>query len=152
MWVSRRTDYATRAVLALALADGGPLKLDEIARRTAVPRSVLEQVMPVLRTAGVVRSERGRVGGYRLNRSPEEITLDRVVRLFQGQLAPIGCATRRSPEFCPMELACSLRETWTEIRDATIAILERTTFADLAERAGGPWRESALIGAPRALS
>lgn len=152
MWVSRRTDYATRAVLALTLADGGPLKLEDIARRTAVPRSVLEQVMPVLRAAGVVRSERGRVGGYRLNRSPEEVTLERVVRLFQGQLAPIGCATRRSPEFCPMELACSLRETWTEVRDATIAILERTTFADLAERAGGPWREPALIGAPRHAS
>jgi Rrf2 family protein len=149
MWVSRRTDYATRAVLALSLADGGPLKLEELARRTAVPRSVLEQVMPVLRTAGIVRSERGRVGGYRLVRRPNEITLERVVRLFQGQLAPIGCATRRSPAFCPMELACSLRGVWTEIRDATIGILERTTFADLAERAGGPWRDPALVGAPR---
>ena len=152
MWVSRRTDYATRAVLALALADGRPLKLEQIARRTAVPRSVLEPVMPVLRTAGIVRSERGRVGGYRLNRAPEEVTLERVVRLFQGQLAPIGCATRRSPEFCPMELACSLRATWTEVRDATIAILERTTFAELAERAGGAWREPALVGAPRDAS
>src|SRR5919108_5271042 len=104
MWVSRRTDYATRALLALALRNGGPLKLEEIARLTAVPQSVLEQVMPVMRTAGIVRSERGPSGGYRLNRLPEEITLERVVRLFQGQLAPIGCATRSQPEFCPMML------------------------------------------------
>jgi DNA-binding IscR family transcriptional regulator len=76
MWVSRRTDYATRAILALSLEGGGPLKLEELARRTAVPQSVLEQVMPTMRTAGIVRSERGPAGGYRLNKDPEEITRD----------------------------------------------------------------------------
>jgi Rrf2 family protein len=148
MWVSRRTDYATRAILALALEADGSLKLEELARRTAVPPSVLEQVMPVLRTAGLVRSERGRAGGYRLNKAPEEITLERVVRLFQGQLAPIGCATRHSPEPCPMSLGCSLRDVWAEIRDATITLLGGVTFADLAQRAGGPWLDASLIELP----
>jgi Rrf2 family protein len=147
MWISRRTDYATRAILALTLKSGGPMKLEEIAYRTAVPHSVLEQVMPVMRTAGLIRSERGPSGGYRLNKPPEEITLERVVRLFQGQLAPIGCATRSHPEACPMTLACSMREVWEEVRDATIAILGRTTFADLARRAGGPWRDPSLLPA-----
>ena len=146
MWISRRTDYATRAVLALALADGGPLKLSELARRTQVPLSVLEQVMPVMRTAGLVRSERGPGGGYRLNKLPEEITLERVVRLFQGQLAPIGCATRRHPEPCPMT-ACSLRSVWEEVRDVTIEILGGTTFADLSRRAGGVWTNPAELAA-----
>ena len=146
MWISRRTDYATRAVLALALAeDDAPIKLDELARRTAVPASVLEQVMPAMRSAGIVRSERGAHGGYRLNRPPKEITLERVVRIFQGQLAPIGCATRTHPEPCPMTLECSLRFVWEEVRDATIAALARTTFADLATRAGGRWRDPPLI-------
>ncbi len=135
MWVSRRTDYATRAVLALAIADGAPLKLDEIAELTESPRSVLEQVMPVLRTAGIVRSVRGPGGGYRLNNPASEITLERVVRLFQGQLAPIGYATRRNPDPCPEIVARSLRDTWAEVRDATIDILGGTTFADLARRA-----------------
>jgi Rrf2 family transcriptional regulator, cysteine metabolism repressor len=132
MWVSKRTDYATRAVLALAVADGGPLKLEEIADATDAPRSVLEQVMPALRTAGIVRSSRGPGGGYSLNRSPEEITLERVVRLFQGQLAPIGYATRRHPDPAPALVASSLRPVWEEVRDATISILDRITFADLA--------------------
>ena len=135
MWVSRRTDYATRAVLALAVADGGPLKLDEIAEAMEAPRSVLEQVMPVLRSAGVVRSVRGPGGGYRLNHPAEELTLERIVRLFQGQLAPIGYATRVNPDPCPPLVATSLRETWSEVRDATIEILDRTTFADLAGKA-----------------
>jgi Rrf2 family protein len=140
MWISKRTDYATRAVLALAIApEGGPLKMREIAERTHVPESLLEQIMAQLRGAGIVRSDRGPRGGYRLNHPPGEITLERVVRLFQGPLAPIACATRSEPEPCPMELGCTLRDTWREVRDATIAILEEKTFAELARRAAGPW-------------
>src|SRR6187431_1879495 len=86
MWVSRRTDYATRAVLSLSLAD-------------------------------------------------EELTLERVVRVFEGQLAPIGYATRYEPDPCPAIVARSLRPAWEEIRDATITILDRINFADLAEAA-----------------
>jgi Rrf2 family protein len=137
MWISRRTDYATRAVLVLALEEGGPLKIGEIAARADVPQSVLEQVLPVVRNAGIVRSERGPRGGYRLNHPPAEITLERVVRLFQGQLAPIGYATRLEPDPCPEIVARTLLPTWAEVRDATIDILTRTTFADLAARATG---------------
>ena len=143
MWITKRTDYATRAVLALALAgEEETLRLADIAERTEVPPSFLEQIMSQLRGDGIVRSERGPQGGYRLNHPPAEISLERVVRLFQGQLAPIACATRSSSEPCPMEVDCSLREVWWEIRDATIAILEGIDFAVLAERAGGRWRET----------
>jgi Rrf2 family transcriptional regulator, cysteine metabolism repressor len=148
MWISRRTDYATRALLALALDGGGPRKLEELANRTGAPMSVLEQVMPTLRSAGIVRSERGPHGGYRLNKEPDEITLERVVRLFQGQLAPIGYATRRSPDSAPKFVADSLREVWSEVRDSTIEILDRTTFADLAKQAGGRWRDDSSTMVP----
>jgi Rrf2 family protein len=131
--------------LALTIDGGGPLKLEELARRTAVPQSVLEQVMPTMRTAGIVRSERGPAGGYRLNKRPEDVTLERIVRLFQGQLAPISCATRHNPEPCPMMVGCTLREVWEEIRDAAITLLGGVTFADLATRAGGPWTNQALL-------
>jgi Rrf2 family transcriptional regulator, cysteine metabolism repressor len=148
MWISRRTDYATRALLALALDRNGSMKLEELAQRTGAPQSVLEQVMPAMRSAGLIRSERGPSGGYRLNKPPDEITLERVVRLFQGQLAPIGYATRRSPDSAPKFVADSLRGTWSDVRDATIEILERTTFADLAERAGGSWRDDSSTEVP----
>jgi Rrf2 family protein len=141
MWISRRTDYATRALLALALDGDGSMKLEELAQRTGAPQSVLEQVMPVMRSAGLIRSERGPSGGYRLNKPPDEITLERVVRLFQGQLAPIGYATRRSPDAAPKFVADSLLGVWSEVRDSTIEILERTTFGDLAKQAGGRWRD-----------
>jgi Rrf2 family protein len=142
MWVSRRTDYATRAVLALALArDEGPIKLQDLSRRTQVPQSVLEQIMPIMRNDGIVRSERGRYGGYLLNHDPERITLERVVRLFEGQLAPIACATRREPEDCRMSVGCSLRMVWEDVRDVVLDRLSGTTFADLMKRAKGPWKD-----------
>ena len=134
MWVTRRTDYATRAALALAMADGA-LNLDQLAEATEAPRSVLEQVMPALRAAGIVRSVRGPGGGYRLNHPPEELTLERVVRIFEGQLAPIGYATRHEPEPCPAIVGRSLRPAWEQVRDATITILSEITFEDLAEAA-----------------
>ena len=108
MWVSRRTDYATRAVLALSLAEEA-LNLDQLAEATEAPRSVLGQVMPRLRAAGIVRAVRGPGGGYRLNHPPAELTLERVVRVFEGQLAPIGYATRHEPDPCPAIVARSLR-------------------------------------------
>src|SRR4029077_1204385 len=103
MWISRRTDYATRALLALALDDDGSMKLEELAQRTGAPQSVLEQVMPVMRSAGLIRSERGPSGGYRLNKPPDEITLERVVRLFQGQLAPIRSPDGGGPHGAPQD-------------------------------------------------
>ena len=142
MWITMKTDYATRAILALALADQDePLRLADIAERTQVPPSFLEQIMGQLRGAGIVRSERGPAGGYRLNHPPEKITLSRVAKLFQGQLAPIACATRSSPEPCAMEVDCSLRSVWQEVRDLTIATLDRVDFGMLAAKAGGKWIE-----------
>ena len=144
MWIARRTDYATRALLALCLAPGNdPVKLHVISERTQVPQSVLEQVMLQLRNHGIVRSERGPEGGYRLNKDPAEISLEDVVRLFQGPLAPIACATRKNPEPCPMMIGCSMRTVWEEVRDATIRILEQTT---------GAFRPRELAGTRHSLS
>src|SRR5215510_1728313 len=104
MWISRRTDYATRAVLVLALRHGGgPVKITDIAQLTDTPVSVLEQIMPQLRSAGVVRSERGPSGGFRLNHPPAEVTLGRIVRIMHAPLALVGCATRTNSEPCTME-------------------------------------------------
>ncbi len=142
MWVNKSTDYATRALLALTIADRSePISLGELARRAQVAPSMLEQVMPVLRRDGIVRSTRGRYGGYELNNDPETLTMERVVRLFEGQLAPIGCATRVNPEPCPMDDGCTLRDVWADVRDLVLERLGATTFADLARDAGGPWRD-----------
>jgi Rrf2 family protein len=152
VWVTRKTDYATRAVVALAMTDGdAPLKIHDIAARTRTPASFLEQILPQLRAAGIVHSVRGPNGGYRLKMAAEDITLGRVVRLFQGPIAPIGCATASAPEPCDMSIGCAIRSTWEEVREAITPILESTTFADLARRSSGAWLEAVSLPAePRA--
>ncbi len=148
MWVTRRTDYATRAVLALAMAEDA-LNLDELAEATEAPRSVLEQVMPALRAAGIVRSVRGPGGGYRLNHPPAEVTLERVVLPEAAELAPIGYATRQEPDPCPVIVERSLRPAWEQVRDATISILGGINFADLAEAARAEPKASVRTSARR---
>ena len=150
MWITKKTDYATRAVLALAIShrDHQAVNVPDLAARVAVPAAFLQQIMSQLREAGIVRSERGPSGGYRLNHPPAEISLERIVRLFQGPLAPIACATRTNPEPCAMESGCALQQVWSEVRDRTIEILESTDFAVLASRSTGPWTE-APAPAPR---
>lgn len=147
MWITRKTDYATRAVLALALSPGTAMSAEQISRHVVVPESFLKQILMQLRDAGVLRSERGPSGGYRLNHDPADITMERIIRIFEGQLAPIPCATRHAPEICPMQVGCSLKDVWSEVRDATIAILENVTFADLVDRAGGRWVDPILAPA-----
>ena len=152
MWITRKSDYATRAVLALALdhKDGGLLNVAEIAERVGIPPSFLEQIMAQLRGAGIVRSERGPAGGYRLNHPPEKVSLEKVIRLFQGPPAPIACVTRTNPEPCPMEVGCVLQDVWAEVRDHAIEILERTDFAALAARSSGRWSDLPSRGNPAA--
>ena len=98
------------------------LKLEELARRTAVPQSVLEQVMPTMRTAGIyararavwrlpARQESG--GDHPRARRPA----------LPGAAPPISCATRHNPEPCPMMVGCTLRDVWEEVRDAAITLL-----------------------------
>lgn len=140
MKLSTRGDYATRALLELATAEG-PLALSvhQLAARTGISAKYLEQIMMRLRAAQVVRSIRGVHGGYELARRADDITVGEVVRIMDGPLAPSPCASQSAhvacPTYrCPTEVGCVLRGLWTDVRDAIADVLDNTTFEDLAER------------------
>jgi Rrf2 family cysteine metabolism transcriptional repressor len=140
MKLSKRGDYTTRAIMELSILEGSKaVSVAELAVRTAIPAKYLEQLMGHLRSAGIVRSERGVHGGYAMVRDPESLTVGEVIRLMDGPLAPSLCASRSAhvpcPAYrCPTEEACVLRELWLEVRDAIAAVVDNTTFAQLAER------------------
>ncbi len=141
MRLSTRGDYAVRAVLELAERPAGvPLPLHELARRAGVPEKYLEQILMRLRAARILSARRGAQGGYLLARPPGEITVGDIVRVMDGPLAPIACASKTAYESCPAwrcadAANCTLRGFWTEVRDAIADVVDRTTFADLAARA-----------------
>ncbi|MDP1808289.1 MAG: Rrf2 family transcriptional regulator [Actinomycetota bacterium] len=136
MRISAKGDYATRAVLDLAINHkaGGVSRIHAIAERQHIPVKYLENILLLLNRAGVVRSRRGNQGGYYLARPPESITVGEVIRIVDGPLAPISCASTTAYEECPEEAACGLRSVWLEARNALAKVLDNTTFADVLKR------------------
>lgn len=137
MRISAKGDYATRAILDLAMnydKDGSVSQIHAIAERQHIPVKYLENILLLLNRAGIVRSRRGNQGGYYLARPPESITIGEVIRIVDGPLAPISCASTTAYEVCPEEAACGLRSVWLEARNALAKVLDNTTFADVLKR------------------
>ena len=130
MYISARVDYATRALVALAAAGGAALKGDEIASQQGLPARFVENILGDLRRAGLVTSQRGNVGGYRLARPPGDIALADIFRALEGPLAEVR---GDRPEQATYEgAALHLLDVWVAVRAALRLVLESTTVADVA--------------------
>ena len=135
--LSARSQYAALAMLQLAqdFASGEPVQVRRIAERHGIPPTFLVQILHELRRAGLVVSTRGASGGYRLNRSPGEVTLADVVDVFETSEEPAECAAAESP------WGPALVDVCCELTRARRERLQAVTLADLADRAavaGGP--------------
>ena len=137
MRVSAKVDYAIRAAIELDVAAPEQLKGERIATAQAIPQKFLENILVDLRHAGLVASQRGADGGYRLAREPGQITVADVIRAVEGPIASVR--GERPDEIRYEGVAAPLRDVWIELRQAMRGVLEQTTLADLVERgrAGG---------------
>jgi Rrf2 family protein len=136
--LSKRTQYGLRALYALARNHGhGPTLITQLAHDEVIPKKFLEQILLSLKESGLVASKKGKGGGYFLAQPPEQITLAAVIRLMEGPIAPLPCASEtrfRKCEECPDVETCGTRMVMREVRDAMAAILERTTLAMVCRR------------------
>lgn len=131
MHVTAKADYAVRAVVELASADqSSPRKIEELAQAQDIPVSFLENILAQLRSAGLVRSQRGRDGGFWLARPADELTLATVIRAVEGPL--VGVRGQRPEEVSYEGAAESLREVWLALRASLRKVLEHVTVADVA--------------------
>jgi Rrf2 family protein len=132
--LSQQARYALKALFFLASENADrPLPTAEIAAASNVPRKFLEAILLDLKIAGIIHSTRGKSGGYMLARTPEEITFGEVIRVTDGPLALIHCASRRFYRKCldcPDEAACALRRVMVEAREQLAAVLDNRTLAD----------------------
>jgi Rrf2 family protein len=129
--VNAKVDYALRALAELANAGPGPVKAETIAKAQGIPLKFLENILLELRHAGIVISQRGAVGGYRLGHEPSEITLADVIRVVDGPLANVrGLSPERLEYHGP---ATALRDVWIALRTNMRAVLEEVTLADLRD-------------------
>src|ERR1700684_585489 len=136
--LSKRTQYSLRALYALARKYGaGPVLITQLAQEEAIPKKFLEQILLSLKNLGLVASKKGKGGGYVLAQPPSHITLASVIRMIEGPLAPLPCASetrfRKCDECIDVE-TCGTRIVMREVRDAMAAILERPTLATVCRK------------------
>ena len=130
MRISAKADYAMRAALELAAAGDPLVKGEQIAAAQAIPLKFLEHILIDLRHAGLVVSQRGPEGGYRLDRSPDEITVADVIRAVDG---PLAAVRGERPETMSYEgPAEELLPVWIALRASVRGVLENVTLADIA--------------------
>ena len=130
MRLSAKADYALRASVELASHGDGPVKADTVARAQSIPLRFLEQILLELKHAGIVASQRGAEGGYRLARPPDQIRLADVIRAVEGPLANVRGV--RPEELAYEGRANALREVFVALRANIRAVLEEVTVADVA--------------------
>jgi Rrf2 family protein len=134
--VSAKVDYALRAMTELAAAPPGFVTAEQLATAQEIPPKFLENILLQLRHAGLVASQRGAEGGYRLGRPADEITIADVIRTLEGPIASVRGV--RPDELAYDGAAAGLRDVWLELRTRMRGVLEQTTLADVVagHRAG----------------
>lgn len=139
MFFTARAEYGVRLMIVLARdAAERPMSLTVASETERLPLSYLEQVVPRLKEAGLVRSTRGAHGGYRLTRPAAEITMDEVVQALEGPLTPMDCfddeGVRRV--LCSHEPGeahtCATKLLWTRVQGGMLRALQHTTLDELA--------------------
>ncbi len=131
MHVTAKADYAVRAVVELAeSSQDSPRKVDEIAQAQGIPVSFLENILTQLRSAGIVRSQRGPEGGYWLAKPAEDVNLAHIIRAVEGPL--VGVRGQRPEEIEYVGSAESLQQVWIALRANLRKVLEHVTVAEVA--------------------
>jgi Rrf2 family protein len=127
--------YGLKALVHLAaLRPGESTQAQEIADANNVPKKFLDAILGDLRNAGIVYSKKGPGGGYKLARAASEIHVGHVIRILDGPLAPIACASRTAYQPCDDcgdVKACSVRIAMTRARDAMADILDKMSLGDM---------------------
>ena len=139
---STKGRYALRTMADLAGHDGW-VSLGDISKRQGISRKYLEQVISLMLKAGYVDSQRGKGGGYRLSRRPEEYTLGEILRAAEGTLAPVACLHCMNSDICPRQATCPTKPVWLDLGKVTSAYLDGKTLADIACVEGTPAADEA---------
>ena len=137
--LSKKSKYAINALLYIARHkdEGRPVLASEISEHESIPHKFLEAILLDLKNAGILRSKRGRHGGYFLQAKPEDIKLVTIMRLFDGPIALLPCVSLNyyGPcDECQDEATCGIRAVFVMIRDHTLDILRENNLALILER------------------
>lgn len=128
IFVSKSLDYALRSLIYLAQSPGKVVSLKELARSVHVPTGYLAKVMRLLVRSGIVHSDAGMRGGYRLNRSPEAISIREVYEVVEGELRAVECL--HNPYLCELSSSCTQISLWNDLEAELRAVLGKRSLKD----------------------
>jgi len=132
--ISKKTKYALNALVYLARRQHkSPILISEIAENERIPQKFLEQILLGLKNNGILQSKKGKGGGYFLSRPAQEIMLGKVIRIFDGPLAPVSCVSQTAYMKCAEcrdDSCCGIRMVMKDVREAISNILDKTSLAD----------------------
>ena len=134
--LTNKGKYGLKALVYLAQLPQGQLALvNDIATANTIPKKFLDAILGELRNAGFVQSRKGKGGGYRLARLPEDIRVGSVVRVLDGPLAPYPCASRTRYEPCDDcdVNTCQVRHIMLDVREAIAEVLDHKTLAEMRD-------------------
>ncbi len=137
--ISKKAKYAINALVYLAKQESGntPIQISKIAESEHIPRKFLEAILLTLKNAGYLSSKKGKEGGYYMHKIPSEISLADVMRLFDGPIAFLPCATHlyyEKCEECKDEITCGIRSVFIEVRNETVELLKKATLEEIMNR------------------
>jgi len=136
--LTKKGKYGLKALVHLSKMPAGQLAfVGDIAAKNNIPKKFLDAILGELRNAGFVQSRKGKEGGYRLARLPSEIKIGHVVRVLDGPLAPIPCASRSQYQRCDDcdEATCQVRHMMLEVRHAVAELLDNRSLAAMRDAA-----------------
>ncbi|MEI6184004.1 MAG: Rrf2 family transcriptional regulator [Bacteroidota bacterium] len=134
--LSKKTQYAIKALMYMAEKNSSePILISEISKKKKISLKFLENILLTLRKAGFLNSKKGKGGGYTFNMKPEEITIAMILRVVEGPIALLPCASLHFYEKCKNceEKHCGLNVVMCEVRDASLGVLEHRTVRDLVD-------------------
>lgn len=144
MKISTKGRYGLRAMLDLAIHySEGQITLSSIAKRQEISESYLEQLLNLLKKAGLVNSSRGHQGGYILAKDPEEITLFSIVEVLEGTLSPVHCIDEADTLECKRKDVCASKGVWEKVRNSICNALDTITLKELANEQIELYKEEA---------
>jgi len=135
--LSKKCKYAIHALVHMAKQPEDRFLIKDISEACNIPKKFLEAILLDLKRAGVLGSKQGKGGGYFLRRKTNEVNLAEVVRLFDGAIAALPCATFKfyeSCDECDDEETCAIRHAFLDIRNATVELLKADTLETLLKR------------------
>jgi Rrf2 family protein len=138
MRISTRGEYGLRALMELGMEPEAALSLRDIAVRQHISLDYLEQIVPSLKAAGLIKARRGAHGGYQLAKAPDEITVYDALTALEGSLDPMACLStpleKGEGPSCLASGSCAVQEVWGEMKEAVEAVLKKKTLAHMIAR------------------